>query len=71
MSRVLFTLSCRASGLTYDGHGVNATTGGLAEPVHLFSAASKESIHISILALAVSGNEEFVPPYSLQPSLVR
>jgi len=37
---------------------VNFSTGGLADPVHSFSAASKESIHLGILALAVAGNED-------------
>lgn len=53
------------SGLTYDGHGVNFTSGELAEPVHNFSAASKESVHLSLLALAVSGDERYPTlPYS-------
>lgn len=46
-----------ASGYTYDGHPLNYGTGELYGEPHLFSAPSKESIHIAILALAVYGNE--------------
>lgn len=45
------------SGYTYDGHPINYQTGELYGEPHLFSAPSKESIHVSILALAIGGNE--------------
>lgn len=45
------------SGYTYDGHPLNYTTGGLYGEPHLFSAPSKESIHMGVLALALSGNK--------------
>jgi hypothetical protein len=45
------------SGYTYDGHPLNYSSGGLYGEPHLFSAPSKESIHVSILALAISGNK--------------
>lgn len=45
-----------ASGYTYDGHPLNYTTGELYGEPHLFSAPSKESIHVGILALALDGN---------------
>jgi hypothetical protein len=45
------------SGYTYDGHPLNYQTGELYGEPHLFSAPSKESIHVGILALAVNGNE--------------
>jgi hypothetical protein len=45
------------SGYTYDGHPLNYTTGGLYGEPHLFSAPSKESIHMGILALALDGNK--------------
>jgi len=45
------------SGYTYDGHPLNYTTGALYGDPHLFSAPSKESIHMSMLALALSGNK--------------
>ncbi|GAM20468.1 hypothetical protein SAMD00019534_036430, partial [Acytostelium subglobosum LB1] len=41
------------SGYTYDGHAINYTTGELAAPLHNFSAPSKESIHLGMLALAL------------------
>jgi hypothetical protein len=44
------------SGLTYDGHGINYVTGELHDPAHGFSAASKECIHVALLALGLSGN---------------
>eukprot|EP01121_Diplochlamys_sp_Union-15-3_P001464 TRINITY_DN11268_c0_g1_i1.p1 TRINITY_DN11268_c0_g1~~TRINITY_DN11268_c0_g1_i1.p1 ORF type:complete len:532 (+),score=71.97 TRINITY_DN11268_c0_g1_i1:51-1646(+) len=45
-----------ATGLTYDGHGINYTTGELADPLHYWSAASKESIHLMMLAKALDGD---------------
>lgn len=45
------------SGHTFDGHDLNYTTGGLAPPLHYWSAPSKEAIHVGILALALAGNE--------------
>ena len=44
------------TGYTYDGQFLDYATGDLAGEPHLFSAPSKESIHVSLLALAVSGN---------------
>jgi hypothetical protein len=43
-------------GYTYDGQFLDYNTGDLSGEPHLFSAPSKESIHVSMLALAVSGN---------------
>jgi hypothetical protein len=43
-----------ASGYTYDGHPLNYKTGELYDTPHLFSAPSKESIHMAILALALN-----------------
>eukprot|EP01133_Synstelium_polycarpum_P011003 gene11003-12823_t len=40
---------------TYDGHSLNYTTGELADPAHLFSAPSKESIQLGMLALGLQG----------------
>lgn len=45
------------SGYTYDGHPLNYSDGSLYGEPHLFSAPSKESIHVAILALAISGNK--------------
>lgn len=45
------------TGYTYDGHPLNYTDGTLAGTPHLFSAPSKESLHVGMLALAVDGNE--------------
>lgn len=44
------------TGYTYDGHPIDYDTGELYGEPHPFSAPSKESIHLSILALAVDGN---------------
>lgn len=41
---------------TYDGHPISPENGTLAGLVHGFSAPSKESLHVGILALAVAGN---------------
>jgi len=46
-----------ATGLTFDGHGIDYTTGGLADPLHYWSAPSKESIHLMLLAQALEGND--------------
>ncbi len=46
-----------SSGYTYDGHPLNYTTGELYGEPHLFSAPSKESIHLAILSLAAEGNK--------------
>jgi hypothetical protein len=45
------------SGLSYDGHGIDYNSGEKHEPLHGFSASSKESIHINLLTLAVEGNK--------------
>jgi hypothetical protein len=42
---------------TYDGHGIDFQTGGLADPLHAFSAPSKESPHLMMLARALEGNK--------------
>jgi len=44
------------SGLTYDGHPIDYQTGKISGDVHIFSASSKESIHVSILAKIVQGD---------------
>eukprot|EP00981_Chlorochromonas_danica_P007263 scaffold1623_cov165-Ochromonas_danica.AAC.15 len=44
------------SGHTYDGHPIDYQTGELYGEPHLFSAPSKESIHVALLALAIDGN---------------
>lgn len=45
-----------ATGYTYDGHPLDVENGTLWGQPHLFSAPSKESVHLGMLALAVSGN---------------
>ena len=45
-----------ASGLTFDGHAVDYLTGAPSGAPHPFSAASKESIHTALLALAIRNN---------------
>ena len=47
----------KVTGHTYDGHPLNYETGELYGEPHLFSAPSKESIHLSLLSLAIGGNE--------------
>ena len=51
------------SGHTYDGHGINYTTGELKGWPRSFSAASKESLQVSILALALQGNYPLAERY--------
>jgi hypothetical protein len=46
------------TGHTYDGHPLNYSDGTLASTPHGFSAPSKESVHVSLLAQAVAGNAE-------------
>ena len=41
---------------TYDGRVFDFVTGLLSGPAWTFSAASKESLHIPLLAMAVAGN---------------
>jgi hypothetical protein len=45
------------SGLSYDGHGISYETGEKHEPLHAFSASSKESIHLNLLTLALEGDK--------------
>jgi len=45
-----------ASGITYDGHPLNFTTGELYDTPHLFSASSKECIQVAILAHIINQN---------------
>jgi len=45
-----------ASGLTYDGTQIDFDTGKPHTPLHDFSASSKESLHVSVLALALQGD---------------
>ncbi len=45
-----------ACGATYDGRIFNLTTGELQDAGWTFSAPSKESLHIALLAHAVAGN---------------
>jgi len=62
------------SGYTYDGHGIDDATGGMADPLHYWSAPSKESIHLMALALALDGNPHarvFVSPSNPQGYLER
>lgn len=42
--------------VTYDGTQIDEDTGLQHAPLHDFSAASKESIHLGLLALALDGN---------------
>ena len=41
---------------TYDGHPISPENGTLVGEVHGFSAPSKESLHVGLLALAIDGN---------------
>ena len=41
------------TGMTDDGHEIDWTTGELADPLHYWSAPSKESIHFMMLAIAL------------------
>jgi hypothetical protein len=53
------------TGLTYDGYAVTYITGDLIGVPHVWSASSKESLHIMSLTLAVAGVHEaqiFVSP---------
>ncbi|KAG2378722.1 hypothetical protein C9374_007870 [Naegleria lovaniensis] len=44
------------SGLTYDGHEIDYDTSRLHDPLHAFSAPSKESLHLNMMALALNGH---------------
>ncbi|MBI1870241.1 MAG: hypothetical protein HYS07_03505 [Chlamydiae bacterium] len=44
------------SGLTYDGHAIDFSTGELIGGPRNWTAASKESLHVEILTLAIAGN---------------
>ncbi|EFA78326.1 hypothetical protein PPL_08977 [Heterostelium album PN500] len=43
------------SAYTYDGHTLDYATGELHSPLHTFSAPSKESIHLGMMANALTG----------------
>jgi len=46
------------TGMTYDGHGLNYTSGDIdTSNLHFWSAPSKEGLHFMMLALSLSGNE--------------
>jgi hypothetical protein len=45
-----------ATGFTYDGTGIDYSTGEPASPLHYWSASSKESIHLMLLARAIYGD---------------
>ncbi len=51
----------KASGITYDGHGLDYDSGDLHAPLHDFSASSKEALHWNMLTLYLDGN-----PYAKQ-----
>jgi hypothetical protein len=62
-----------SNGLTFDGTGLNYSTGEPAAPLHYWTAASKESIHMMMLARALEGNEYariFVSPDDQTDSVV-
>lgn len=44
------------SGITYDGHPLDITTGETAGPRHSFTASSKESVHVTLLAHILDQN---------------
>lgn len=44
------------TGLTYDGTEIDYTTGEPTSPLHYWTAPSKESIHLMMLAKALDGN---------------
>jgi len=45
------------SGFTYDGHQIDYETSKAHDPLHDFTASSKESIHVNLMAHALNGNE--------------
>ncbi len=58
-ARVVFTAlvsRCSQAGTTYDGRMLDFVSGELLGPAWTFSAASKESLHIPLLAAAAAGN---------------
>ena len=59
------------SGHTYDGQSLNFTTGEKTGDPHLFSAASKESLHLSALAHIVNGDPLAQLLISTDPVLAR
>lgn len=51
------SLAVGANGVTFDGFALNRVTGKpIVSQRHNFTAASKESLHLGMLALALSGN---------------
>jgi hypothetical protein len=57
------------TGMTYDGYGINYTTGQLQpDTLHFWSAPSKESLHLMVIARAIWGNtnaQKFLSPSNL------
>lgn len=63
-----------ATGCTYDGHEIDIITGQPVAPLHDFSAASKESLHLMMLARALEGNKYakiFISPSNPQNATSR
>lgn len=59
------------SGMTYDGTSLDLATGDVKpDGLRLFSAPSKESLHISLLALALQKPEDVLPEHSQLLSLL-
>lgn len=53
------------TGLTFDGVNLDLKTGvPIDQQLHYWTASSKESIHLSVLAISLSGNSEFFIPES-------
>ncbi len=53
------------TGMTYDGTAINYTTGAACQPLHSFSAPSKEAVHVAVLLKAILGDplaQLFVAP---------
>lgn len=57
------------TGLTLDGQQLDVTTGLPYGDPHFFSAPSKESIHLSLLALALTENKYTRQLYSIDEAM--
>lgn len=67
-----FIQNAQSPGLntTLDGLPLNYTTGETWGPPHPFSAASKESLHVGLLALAANGNAAAVAMLGGRPAVL-
>ena len=59
----------KRTGLTYDGQPLDVDTGLPYKGPHVFTASSKESIHVAVLALSLTNNKYANEMYTKEEAL--